>query len=257
MIKDSIIKDKKKIDEKRRKLIKFCDQHKQCADCPLLVPELKCGRGQEFYPGNYRVPDKDVELAYSIAFPDAEEKSGLQEAMGKIQECGIKDSGARQEFDTGAVRDIQQGKGRCDLLPLDVIADVMAQEFGRNAAIKVLEDLQGFMESGQPGFLSLALADFMSTVDCPYTSWQHMLLEVSKHFEEGAKKYGEHNWQKGLPIQCYINSGLRHYLKYWNGDKDEPHDRAFCWNIMCAIWTCKHKPELNDFAKGGSGNGTN
>lgn len=31
---------------------------------------------------------------------------------------GIKDSGSRREFDTGAVRDIQHGKGRYDLLPL-------------------------------------------------------------------------------------------------------------------------------------------
>ena len=29
----------------------------------------------------------------------------------------IKDSGERREFDTGAVRDIQEGKGRMDLLP--------------------------------------------------------------------------------------------------------------------------------------------
>lgn len=29
----------------------------------------------------------------------------------------IEDSGERQEFDTGAVRDIQEGKGRYDLIP--------------------------------------------------------------------------------------------------------------------------------------------
>ena len=75
-----------------------------------------------------------------------------------------------------------------------------------------------------------------------------MLLEVSIHFEEGAKKYGENNWQKGIPVHCYIDSAVRHYLKYLRGDKDEPHDRAFCWNLMCAIWTCKHKPELNDYS---------
>ena len=34
----------------------------------------------------------------------------------------IKDSGNRTEFATGAVRDIQVGKGRCDLLPLRDIA---------------------------------------------------------------------------------------------------------------------------------------
>ena len=33
----------------------------------------------------------------------------------------IKDSGERREFQSGAVRDIQEGKGRCDLLPLDVV----------------------------------------------------------------------------------------------------------------------------------------
>lgn len=34
----------------------------------------------------------------------------------------LKDSGARREFDSGAVRDIAEGKGRCDLLPLTTIA---------------------------------------------------------------------------------------------------------------------------------------
>ena len=76
-----------------------------------------------------------------------------------------------------------------------------------------------------------------------------MLLEVAIHFEEGAKKYGENNWQKGIPVQRYIDSAVRHYLKLLRGDDDEPHNRAFCWNIMCAIWTCKHKPELNDYAE--------
>lgn len=36
----------------------------------------------------------------------------------------IKDSGNRTKFTSGAVRDIQDGKGRCDLMPLDIIADV-------------------------------------------------------------------------------------------------------------------------------------
>ena len=29
----------------------------------------------------------------------------------------LKDSGHRREFETGAMRDMQEGKGRCDLLP--------------------------------------------------------------------------------------------------------------------------------------------
>ena len=37
----------------------------------------------------------------------------------------IKDSGARRHFNTGAVRDIAEGKGRCDLLPLDAVAAIL------------------------------------------------------------------------------------------------------------------------------------
>lgn len=39
----------------------------------------------------------------------------------------LQDSGNRREFDSGAVRDICEGKGRCDLLPLDIVADIMGE----------------------------------------------------------------------------------------------------------------------------------
>ncbi|MGL5972568.1 MAG: hypothetical protein ACRCZK_02440 [Oscillospiraceae bacterium] len=40
----------------------------------------------------------------------------------------LKDSGERRQFVTGAVRDIQEGKVRCDLIPLDVIFRVFDKE---------------------------------------------------------------------------------------------------------------------------------
>ena len=40
----------------------------------------------------------------------------------------LKDSGARREFESGAVRDISEGKGRCDLLPLDIIGDILGDD---------------------------------------------------------------------------------------------------------------------------------
>ena len=63
----------------------------------------------------------------------------------------------------------------------------------------------------------------------------------SQLFEDGAKKYGENNWQKGIPEWCYIDSAIRHYLKWERGDKDERHDRAVLWNLACLMWTIKHK----------------
>ena len=37
----------------------------------------------------------------------------------------IKDSGQRQTFETGSVRDVSEGKGRCDLLPLGVMGEFL------------------------------------------------------------------------------------------------------------------------------------
>ena len=150
----------------------------------------------------------------------------------------ILDSGDRTEFVTGAVRDMHEGKGRCDLLPLDVTAKVLQSE--------ILKAISMFQESSNTVYLQVALNEFMEEY-----MWDTctMFLEVAKHFEEGAKKYGDDNWKKGIPVRCYIDSAVRHYLKWSRGDKDEPHDRAFCWNILCAMWTCKNKPELNDYRK--------
>ena len=163
------------------------------------------------------------------------------ESTTSIGSPKILDSGNRREFETGAVRDIQEGKGRCDLMSLDVVEDIAElSTFGYSAA---------FVNSGETRHLERILSNCV-VYDGMFPNISTMLLEVSKHFEEGAKKYGENNWQKGIPTHCYIDSAVRHYLKYLRGDTDERHDRAFCWNIICCIWTCIHKPELNDYAKG-------
>jgi hypothetical protein len=162
-----------------------------------------------------------------------------REENAKDAQPTIKDSGERRVFETGAVRDITEDKGRCDLMPLDVMAEHMEDS--------ILLFIYQFTTNGNPGHLYRVLDEAPGRLRLG--DRHNMYLEVAKHFEEGAKKYGENNWKKGLPLNCYIDSAVRHYLKCLRGDKDEPHDRAFCWNIMCAIWTCKHKPELNDYAK--------
>lgn len=149
----------------------------------------------------------------------------------------IKDSGNRTEFESGAVRDVQEGKGRCDLMPLDVVATITKHD-----ELVLIED---FRKSGDIAYLYAALGCFCGN---EYgDSDENMILEVAKHFEEGAKKYGENNWQKGIPVHSFIDSAIRHLLKFYSEWDDEPHNRAFVWNIMCAIWTMIHKPELDDF----------
>ncbi len=143
----------------------------------------------------------------------------------------IKDSGSRRTFNTGAVRDIQAGKGRCDLMPIQVVANLLDNLTGGDY---ILREIALFAKHGNTVNLYRALSTF--AIFAYDGSAETMILEASKHFEEGAKKYGANNWQKGLPVNCYIDSAIRHYLKYRRGDKDEPHDRAFVWNIICCVW---------------------
>lgn len=43
------------------------------------------------------------------------------------------------------------------------------------------------------------------------------IMEVSKHCEEGALKYGEHNVDKGIPLHSLLDSASRHLAKYMVG----------------------------------------
>ena len=110
----------------------------------------------------------------------------------EVSAGAIKDSGERREFTTGAVRDIQEGKGRMDLLPWAAI------------------------------------------------------MEVSKHCEAGAIKYGEHNVDKGIPTHSLVDSALRHTAKYLEGWDDEPHLLAAAWNLLWAIQMELKHPEVVD-----------
>lgn len=148
----------------------------------------------------------------------------------------IIDSGARREFESGAVRDIQEGKGRCDLLPLCDISELTHDEFIRAIGM--------YLETRDTMFLKTAIRVF---VHRHYQdSWADALLELAKHFEDGAKKYSDRNWEKGIPCHCFIDSGVRHYFKFQRGDSDEPHDRAVLWNLVCLMWTLRNHPELDD-----------
>ena len=95
----------------------------------------------------------------------------------------VKDSGKRQEFDTGSKRDTNEGKPRYDLISL-------------------------------VGLQRLAM-----------------------HYANGAKKYGDRNWEKGQPLSRYIESLERHLIKLKAGLTDEDHEAAVAWNILAFIHT--------------------
>ncbi len=104
----------------------------------------------------------------------------------------IHDSGERQQFDTGAVRDPSKGKGRYDLIS-------------------------------------------------PYAT-----LRLALHYEAGAAKYDDRNWEKGIPASRCLDSAKRHLDKWLMGMKDEDHLAAAAWNIFAIMHFEAVKPEMID-----------
>lgn len=146
------------------------------------------------------------------------------------------DGGERKVFDTGGMREIIDGKGRCDLLPLDIISTLLGGDY-------ILVCIHKYIYTGETEDLYTAIRNFMELRGWDmYTA----MLELSKHYEDGARKYADRNWEKGLPLHSFIDSGVRHYFKFLRGDTDEPHDRAFMWNLIGALRTQLVHPDLID-----------
>ena len=61
------------------------------------------------------------------------------------------------------------------------------------------------------------------------------IMELAKHCEAGALKYGERNIDKGCPQNSLIDSAMRHLAKYLEGWNDEDHLRAALWNVAWAV----------------------
>lgn len=209
----------------------------------------------------------------------------------------LKDSGNRREFETGAVRDMQEGKGRMDLVPWGVCAGlyITMETIYANDRVGLIPKTDGRYCTGDlpdayPGILDeMGNADVllngtdaqlagvtpierlrklrdvflkMAAIFCLYRlyidyvpdisedelepfgielinkSFGAAMLAVGKHYEDGARKYSENNWRKGMDPKIYFDSASRHLMKCMAGWSDEPHDRAFLWNCLCGAWEC-------------------
>jgi hypothetical protein len=93
-----------------------------------------------------------------------------------------KDSGQRDEYETGARRDTQVGKDRYDLIPV--------------SALKRLAGL----------------------------------------YARGAEKYGEGNFEKGIPFSRVYASMFRHMMQWREGDRTEDHLAAVAWNAFALMF---------------------
>lgn len=72
------------------------------------------------------------------------------------------------------------------------------------------------------------------------------LLRVAHHMEDSLAEHEERNWERGLPLHCFLDSAMRHLFKYMDGRVDEDHLAAAATNLLMALWTEDHRPDMRD-----------
>lgn len=72
------------------------------------------------------------------------------------------------------------------------------------------------------------------------------LAAVAMACAEGARKYSDFNWEKGMPANDMLNHAIRHIYLFLAGDRSEDHLGHAAWNIMGAIHSLEVWPELNE-----------
>ena len=70
------------------------------------------------------------------------------------------------------------------------------------------------------------------------------LRRLAETFAEGAKKYSENNWLKGIPSTDLFNHAVRHLYLWLQGDTSEDHLAHAAWNIFAIMHFEEVRPEL-------------
>ncbi len=175
----------------------------------------------------------------------------------------IKDSGERREFDTGANRDVDDGKPRFDLIPLTVLRQMFLHPLKlENLEVDDENEYDLKVRIMQIGF------DWGETLDynqlyqlmwiclrlIQYSENEDTLLDVdpdgydgftlisigaynrlAQLYGNGAKKYDPWNWTKGMPISVFHASLMRHIFKCLADEKDEDHLSAIFFNAAALV----------------------
>lgn len=71
------------------------------------------------------------------------------------------------------------------------------------------------------------------------------LKAVARACAEGATKYNDYNWERGMPVNDLLNHAIRHLYEYLSGDRQEDHLGHAAWNVLGAIHSVELWPELN------------
>ncbi|KKL96051.1 hypothetical protein LCGC14_1848370 [marine sediment metagenome] len=75
----------------------------------------------------------------------------------------------------------------------------------------------------------------------------YALARLAATYAEGAKKYGERNWEKGMEASNLVNHTLQHIFSWLQGDDNEEDHLAHAfWNLATLMHFEETRPDLID-----------
>jgi hypothetical protein len=150
-----------------------------------------------------------------------------------MEKAVMKDSGKRQSFDGGAVRDTDEGKPQWYLVSpfltfeMGFVSppDESDNQIEANKALKYVACFQIYHDVS-------FLVEAFTALDGQYEDMVFWLMQ-------GAAKYSPRNWERGINISRCIDSLCRHLDKLFRGITDEDHKAAAKCNIMFILHYCR------------------
>lgn len=146
-----------------------------------------------------------------------------------------KDSGQRQEFTSGMVRDTETGKPRFDL----IFDGPVTREVLRMVAPEKISAINAFFEWYDAPSLTKAAIAIIEIAKLEGGLFV-FLSRCSALMARGAIKYTEQNWMQaaGEPeLKRFVSSAARHFGQYILGFVDEDHSAATWFNLNGAEYT--------------------
>ncbi len=72
------------------------------------------------------------------------------------------------------------------------------------------------------------------------------LRRLAETCHEGAVKYSDFNWERGMPVNDILNHAISHLYAYLSGDRSEDHLAHAGWNCFAAMHSEELWPQLNE-----------
>ena len=135
----------------------------------------------------------------------------------------------RETFESGAVRDTTDY--RYDLIPIQTLHLLLDFPHSNIRAQALISALSAYYTSEDEDVMTV-LVNLSEFVKVQVSQLAHLYAQA---MHEGAGKYGENNWRKGIPAPNLLNHALHHLFKLVSGDQSENHRSHLVWNVLTLI----------------------